>query len=626
MPAHPWCHFVLRRLLRFRLFVFVICSVVFLLLIGNNISVPKSPLGSVHSAAASGIHGEEAHDGKPHDGDLKELYVQDIMVKGCWRLFPCRQAMYTKIQKDLLLSNSLLKRYYVFVKYVELNTFGDEQAVVLDVSIGDTHIDNGYLEEQQGSKPHENSADSDSSYERVPDQQRILEDYRTAQGTWTYRGQNLWLKLGRPTDLPVTGVDVLYGKHAKEPRNGWSLRGDERRSLTVGNHHPRLTIRLGSPDNQTPLPPSRLEFDRLRKYKILQVADLHLSTGPGQCLDVFPPESVPEGTTCEADLRTLDFLNRILDDEKPNLAVLTGDQIFGDAAPDAQTALFKAVYPFVARKIPFAVMFGNHDDEGDLSRTELMNLLTSSSMPYSLSQHGPENVRGTGNYALSVYDTGNEVPVMTLFFLDTHKYSPNPKKMPGYDWIHESQLEYLSSTFKQLSPIRKQIRLSGSKLTHLSMAFFHIPLTEYRNTTNHFIGSYREPSTAPYYNTGARSLLSELGISVASVGHDHVNDFCMRDENYIPTAEGEHSETFFSSDVLQGPGDGSIVKNKNIWLCHGGGVGLGGYAGYGGYVRRLRLFEIDAPEGRISTWKRLEYGDVQSRIDEQILVERGIVM
>ena len=31
------------------------------------------------------------------------------------------------------------------------------------------------------------------------------------------------------------------------------------------------------------------------------------------------------------------------------------------------------------------------------------------------------------------------------------------------------------------------------------------------------------------YNSGARQVLSEIGVSVASVGHDHCNDYCLQD-------------------------------------------------------------------------------------------------
>lgn len=60
-----------------------------------------------------------------------------------------------------------------------------------------------------------------------------------------------------------------------------------------------------------------------------------------------------------------------------------------------------------------------------------------------------------------------------------------------------------------------------------------------------------------------------------------------------------------------------------MWMCYSGGIGFGGYAGYDGYVRRLRMFEVDTEEARITTWKRVEYGETEARIDQQILVDAG---
>jgi hypothetical protein len=69
----------------------------------------------------------------------------------------------------------------------------------------------------------------------------------------------------------------------------------------------------------------------------------------------------------------------------------------------------------------------------------------------------------------------------------------------------------------------------------------------------------------------------------------------------------------------------SLSKDKKqdpkLWMCYGGGAGFGGYGGYGGYIRRVRFFDIDTNESRITTYKRLEYGDTSRRIDEQIIVE-----
>jgi hypothetical protein len=62
-------------------------------------------------------------------------------------------------------------------------------------------------------------------------------------------------------------------------------------------------------------------------------------------------------------------------------------------------------------------------------------------------------------------------------------------------------------------------------------------------------------------------------------------------------------------------------------MCHGGGVGFGGYAGYGGFYRKIRIFDFNMNEARITTWKRVEHGpDVNKRIEELILVDAGRVV
>ena len=66
------------------------------------------------------------------------------------------------------------------------------------------------------------------------------------------------------------------------------------------------------------------------------LADMHLATGVGRCRDL-PPEMSSSG--CEADPLTFDYLDKILEIEKPDLAVITGDMIDGQNAPDAQTVL-----------------------------------------------------------------------------------------------------------------------------------------------------------------------------------------------------------------------------------------------------------------------------------------------
>jgi len=135
----------------------------------------------------------------------------------------------------------------------------------------------------------------------------------------------------------------------------------------------------------------------------------------------------------------------------------------------------------------------------------------------------------------------------------------------------------------------------------MDLAFIHIPLPEYRNPDGlQWVGNWTEPPTAPAYNSNFKDALIEEGVLLVSCGHDHVNDYCLPANN----KQGKAA----------------------LWMCYGGGAGFGGYGGYYGYHRRVRFFDFDMNEARIATWKRLEWGDTQRRIDEQIIVDGGKVV
>ncbi|KAK9455163.1 Metallo-dependent phosphatase-like protein [Dipodascopsis uninucleata] len=615
---------LVRRTIRSRIFLVFTFAVILLIILGNNSSPATMILREMSDRLTSTVFRD----------DYPDMFIRDVRIKTCSRLFTdCSIKGYRRIEKDLRLDRSWLGKSYIFVHEMpkDFAMKANINTVLLDVHIGPEHPEPKAKLEPGKKEPVfvpdtgravpipvkqedvKERSDNLNAKEREVSSEEENNDLHVEhqidnKGTWIQCKNNLWLKFGRPTDFAVSDIDVLYGTDAVDPRFGWSLKGDRNNSLLVGSSvHPRLTIRLGGKQD---LPAVKLRAGSQGRFKIIQVADLHFSTGPGKCMDPYPIETA---YNCVADARTLSFVNRLLDEEKPNFAVLSGDQVFGDGAPDAQTALFKAVAPFILRKIPFAITFGNHDDEGNLSREDMMEIVTR--LPYSLAQSGPDIAKGVGNYYLSVLSPKSDHLAMTLYFLDTHKYSPNPKKLPGYDWIDASQLEFLTASYNQLAPLRKQY--TGH---HLSMAFFHIPLTEYRNVSNPILGNYREPSTAPKYNTGARSLLSEIDVSVVSVGHDHVNDFCMYDTSYSPS---DISTPSGGATPKQAEQD---AKDMSIWLCHGGAAGLGGYGGYGDYVRRIRFFEVDTYSGKITSWKRLEHGDTESKIDMQVLVDQGKVI
>lgn len=91
--------------------------------------------------------------------------------------------------------------------------------------------------------------------------------------------------------------------------------------------------------------------------------------------------------------------------------------------------------------------------------------------------------------------------------------------------------------------------------------------------------------------------------------------------------DSENSAESFSDHVNEYCALNNKGKDdRSIWLCYAGGAGFGGYGGYDGYHRRVRFFDIDMNEARITTYKRVEWGETKSRVDEQIIVDGGRVI
>lgn len=331
---------------------------------------------------------------------------------------------------------------------------------------------------------------------------------------WEQRAGGIWLKRtasphASDSGKAVTYIDVLFGADAVDPRPNWEVKDTPLLlDATTERLETRLSIRRGNPDkHKRPVP----RINENGKFKVMQLADVHLSTGLGACRDPVPAESVA-GQKCEADPRTLEFVERLLDEEKPDMVIFSGDQVNGETAPDAQSALFKSVKLVVDRKIPYAAIFGNHDDEGDLNREQLMAIYED--LPYSLSAAGPEDIDGVGNYIVEVLDRGKSThSALTFYLLDTHSYSPDERQFRGYDWIKPSQTRWFKNTAQSLR--RKHREYSH---IHMNLAFIHIPLPEYRTSGKYWKGQWSEAPTAPGFNSGFKDALEEEGVLFVSCG------------------------------------------------------------------------------------------------------------
>lgn len=299
-----------------------------------------------------------------------------------------------------------------------------------------------------------------------------------------------------------------------------------------------------------------LKFNKKNKFKIVQFTDVHW---------IYNNPASDEAGECMAE---------VLDAEKPDLVVFTGDVIF---AKPAREALDKALEATVKRKIPFVVTWGNHDDEHDMNRKELSAYVAAK--PGNLNTTA-EGVSGECNFVLPVKSADGTKDAALLYMFDSHSYS-TVKEIRGYGWIKHDQVDWYNRTSKQFTAAN-----GGTPLP--ALAFFHIPLPEFRdairNESGFCVGTRKEKVCAPEINSGLGNAMHKAGdVMGIFVGHDHVND-------YVAEWKG----------ILMGYGrytGGNTVYNG---LPHGNGA---------------RVIEITEGSRAVKTWIRVKNGKVINEVD-----------
>ena len=188
-------------------------------------------------------------------------------------------------------------------------------------------------------------------------------------------------------------------------------------------------------------------------------------------------------------------------------------------AKPASEALDRALEPAVSRGIPFAVTWGNHDDEQDMTRGQLSEYLKGKPGNMTGTVDG---ISGVTNFILPVRSSDGTKDAAVIYVFDSHAYSGR-KEVKGYDWINPDQIEWYRK-----ESVGFTTRNGGVPLP--ALAFFHIPVPEYNQAAQDenalLIGTRKEKACAPALNTGLFTAMLEAGDVMATfVGHDHVNDY-----------------------------------------------------------------------------------------------------
>ena len=210
----------------------------------------------------------------------------------------------------------------------------------------------------------------------------------------------------------------------------------------------------------------------------MQIIDLTCTrneTRDRQIKGAYFKEGVPD-----MDERCFSYVAELIERTKPDLIVLTGDNVYGEF--DDEGRMHRMLCERMeSYGIPWAPVFGNHDNESRMGvRWQMAEF---AKCPHCLFREG--SVTGHGNYALRVTDGEHEL--WTLYLLDSNGCHTVGNPWAPEEGIPEDNVDYNLIEHRQ-GIFPDQIAWYGATANRIaeeagkmvpSLAFFHIPLHIY---------------------------------------------------------------------------------------------------------------------------------------------------
>jgi predicted phosphodiesterase len=291
----------------------------------------------------------------------------------------------------------------------------------------------------------------------------------------------------------------------------------------------------------------KISFNTSGELKIVQFTDTHIELKDTENLEAYI------------------VIENVMKLEKPDLVVLTGDIVTED---DPQEAFKKLAAIFEKYKTPWAVVFGNHESEHNLSRKDLAVFLEK--LPFCINANDRKS-QGYSNFIVPV-SGNNGKPAAQLYFMDSNEYSTLEPTVGGWGWFTHGQVGW----YRQQS---SKLTASNNGDPFPALAFFHIPLPEYTAAWNNKaippIGVKNEDECSPVINTGMFAAMLECGDVMGTfVGHDHINDY-IGIQYGIALAYGRVSKVMKDADDPMAGGRVILLKEGkrefNTWIREGHG-------------------------------------------------------
>ncbi len=255
------------------------------------------------------------------------------------------------------------------------------------------------------------------------------------------------------------------------------------------------------------------------------------------------------------------MLDAAYDEVKPDLVVLTGDNILGNHLRDARfgsrkviktkegeyeamkKAVAHVVEPIEKRGIPFAMIYGNHDDMNMITKEEQADIYRA--YPHNVGLDDPKEGIDCDTYNIPIYACDSDKIKYNIWMFDSAGYDKQADRC--YEYVSENAVGWYVGKSNELK------ELNGGKNVD-SLLFQHVPFPETAglvvecgendpdaipfcgNTrdgkrfkvdrTKVFRGVMGEYPACCNENYGQFDAVKKQGdVRAAVFGHDHLNNF-----------------------------------------------------------------------------------------------------
>ena len=289
-----------------------------------------------------------------------------------------------------------------------------------------------------------------------------------------------------------------------------------------------------------------LRVDANGDFKVVVFSDFQCSTISVTDTKVHTDAKYPNygKTYGETLVESMNNIKLIVDREDPDLVLFAGDNSWNiRSEADMKTAISNMVSYIESKQIPWAHVFGNHDDEHTTRNPDILTKEEQQkvyeSFAYCISKdvkygYDGEELFGVGNYVLPVLTNDGSKIAFNIWALDSGQYDHAFNEATDnivfdgngfyghYQSMEKNQVDWYYETSKLLE------KYNGGE-TIPAMLYQHIPLQEsyfaYKYGTDK-TGTKGENISAHPENVGLFSAIKDRGdIQLIAHGHDHKNDF-----------------------------------------------------------------------------------------------------